>query len=264
MADEQERGQKKPRLLLGSILTLAGVYLGIRYGLPRVAVWVGLSEQPAPIPAFAQLMYLACALVGVLVYVSSNDRRWRLFLGPMVRLFVPPAHRSSALRILVLAALPILAGWTAWRRVMPRTQPPAALRVQHPAMPRAYAELRNSFRDLAEPEQRAVMREGIILYQKNCRPCHGTKAGGDGPLARGLRLRPANFQDRGTIATVVEPFALWRIKQGGVGLPQIATPWHSAMPAWEDELQDDEIWKIIMAEYAIAGKEPRKPEGSEQ
>jgi hypothetical protein len=32
------------------------------------------------------------------------------------------------------------------------------------------------------------------------------------------------------------------------------------MPAWKDELSDEEIWKIIVAEYDTAGVEPRKPE----
>jgi hypothetical protein len=36
------------------------------------------------------------------------------------------------------------------------------------------------------------------------------------------------------------------------------------MPPWEDELEDDEIWRIILAEYAIAGREPRVPEGTER
>jgi hypothetical protein len=73
-----------------------------------------------------------------------------------------------------------------------------------------------------------------------------------------------DFTDPGTIATVVEPYPFWRIKRGALGLPGMATPWHSAMPAWEDELEDDEIWRIIMAEYAIAGREPRVPEGTER
>ena len=32
------------------------------------------------------------------------------------------------------------------------------------------------------------------------------------------------------------------------------------MPAWKDELTDDQIWKIIAAEYQIAGVDPRRPE----
>ena len=36
------------------------------------------------------------------------------------------------------------------------------------------------------------------------------------------------------------------------------------MPAWKDELTEEDVWKIIMAEYRIAGTEPRKPEGEER
>jgi mono/diheme cytochrome c family protein len=102
--------------------------------------------------------------------------------------------------------------------------------------------------------------EGRDLFQINCRPCHGSKADGNGPMAWGFRLRPANFTDPGTIATVVEQYVFWRIKEGGRGLPSVATPWDSAMPRWMDELSDDDIWKIIMGEYDTAGIVPRKPE----
>ena len=76
----------------------------------------------------------------------------------------------------------------------------------------------------------------------------------------GFRLKPVDFRDPGTIGTLVEPYAFWRIKEGGPGLPPEASPWDSAMPLWKDELTDEEIWKIILAEYDTAGVEPRKPE----
>jgi mono/diheme cytochrome c family protein len=79
-------------------------------------------------------------------------------------------------------------------------------------------------------------------------------------MAYGFRLRPANFRSEDTIATVIESYAFWRVREGGVGLPSEGSPWDSAMPAWKDELTDDQIWKIIAAEYAIAGVEPRRPE----
>jgi len=79
-------------------------------------------------------------------------------------------------------------------------------------------------------------------------------------MATGFRLRPANFRDPGTIATVVEAYAFWRIKEGGRGLPNESSPWDSAMPRWKDELPDDDIWKIVLAEYELADVEPRKPE----
>ena len=59
------------------------------------------------------------------------------------------------------------------------------------------------------------------------------------------------------LSIIQEGYAFWRISKGGPGLPPEGAPWDSAMPAWEDVLTEEEIWKIIMAEYDIAGVEPR-------
>jgi mono/diheme cytochrome c family protein len=252
---------REPRLLLRTALTLLAVYLVLRFVVPWLSRWFNASHVAAPVPRFAIGLYLGCALLGALVYVGSDERRWRLFMGPIVRLFAMPPARIRWPQLLMFGLIPLLAGAWAWRRVMPGAEPPAVLRLQHPAMPRQYASLENPLRKLPEAARRAAEEEGVVLFQKNCRPCHGVEADGSGPLARGLRLRPVNFRDPGTIATVVEPYVFWRIKEGGMGLPAIATPWESAMPAWSD-LADDQIWKIVLATYAIAGKEPRKPEAA--
>ncbi|MBI5970405.1 MAG: cytochrome c [Deltaproteobacteria bacterium] len=102
--------------------------------------------------------------------------------------------------------------------------------------------------------------EGRALYAMNCRPCHGDSVSGDGPMADGFKLRPINFTDNGTIETIVEGYTFWRISTGGVGLPIEATPWDSAMPAWNQSLTEDERWKIMFAEYDMAQKTPRMPE----
>jgi hypothetical protein len=103
--------------------------------------------------------------------------------------------------------------------------------------------------------------EGRALYAMNCRPCHGDSVSGDGPMADGFKLRPINFTDNGTIETIVEGYTFWRVSNGGPGLPTEATPWDSAMPEWKLNLSEDERWKIIMAEYDLAEKTPRIPEG---
>jgi len=85
-----------------------------------------------------------------------------------------------------------------------------------------------------------------------------------GRQASGLPPPPADFKDPGTIAQLQESFLFWRIKTGGVGLPVEGMPWKSAMPRWEFELSDEDIWKIIMGEYAGAGQEPRTWEEEEE
>ncbi|MFQ5703213.1 MAG: c-type cytochrome [Gemmatimonadales bacterium] len=257
-------GSAESRIFLWTILVLAAIYVGLRYAAPLLTKWIGASDHWVPIPVFARVIYMACAVIGALVYVSSDQRRWHQFLGPAVRLLALPQHNIRNPRVLPLWLIPLAVGWFVWLRVMPSGQTPTVVRVQHPTQPDEFAALENPFADLTGEEQESVVREGIVLYQKNCRPCHGTNASGDGPLARGLRLRPVDFTDAGTIATVVESYPFWRIEKGGLGLPDMATPWHSAMPPWGDELKDEDIWRIIMAEYAIAGTEPRQPEGAER
>ena len=103
--------------------------------------------------------------------------------------------------------------------------------------------------------------EGRAMYAMNCRACHGDSVAGDGPMADGFKLRPINFTDNGTIETIVEGYTFWRVTNGGPGLPTEATPWDSAMPEWKLSLTEEQRWKIILAEYDLAQKTPRIPEG---
>lgn len=99
------------------------------------------------------------------------------------------------------------------------------------------------------------------MFYINCRPCHGAKAMGDGPMSVGQRRRPLEFTGVETIALLVEGAVFWRVTRGGIKLPREGAPWESAMPRWETDLTEDQIWKIIMAEYDLGGTMPREPEG---
>jgi len=49
----------------------------------------------------------------------------------------------------------------------------------------------------------------------------------------------------------------WRVAKGWTGLPAGATPWDSAMPAFENLLTQDQIWKVILYIYDATGNKPR-------
>jgi len=187
-------------------------------------------------------------------------------------------------RTAVLVAIPLIAAYSTFDALALSSEPPTESRLQHPTIPREFESLESEARHPSEETLKAFMEtaglsgpmteakaalvkanmeEGRVLYMINCRPCHGTKADGVGPMARGFRLKPANFTDPGTIATLVEPYLLWRVRTGGIGLPAVAAPWDSAMPRWGGDLSDEQIWKIVLAEYDIGAVEPRLPEAME-
>ena len=146
-------GTRDPRVFLWTVLTLLAIYAALRFAVPWISRWFGTSQMPVPVPRFAIGMYMLCAVLGALVYVNSDERRWRLFLGPIVRLFALPRERVRWPHAAVFAAIPLIVGALGWARVMPSSQPPAQLRMQHPTIPATYAAMENPFRKLPLAEQ---------------------------------------------------------------------------------------------------------------
>jgi mono/diheme cytochrome c family protein len=240
------------------IISILVVFFIIKVIAPYVFMIVLAKDHTMPTPSTLILWYMILAILGALVYVSTSDLKWAKFLS-----FILPAgddKTKAILQKMIVIAFPLLVGWFVYSGTAPGTASPVELRIQHPTLLQEFEKLENPFAHVNEETKKRYIEEGKILYQQNCRPCHGSKADGNGPFANSFRLRPINFTDPGTIATVVESFAFWRIKEGGPGLPGASTPWDSAMPAWKDALNDEQIWKIIMGEYVTAGVVARQRE----
>lgn len=237
---------------LQAVLVLAVVYLIFRFGIRPPAPWSVLT------------LYMAVAILAVLVYVSSDSDSWRSFLAPLRSTLVDESKRAIRLALMVL--LPILFGYYAYTQAAARVQAPAELRAIHPAPPASVSfrgktiEVQgfdNPLRKDAAGFAKHV-REGGEIYIKNCVYCHGDNLDGGGQFAHAFNPVPANFQDPGTIAMLQEAFLFWRIAKGGPGLPKESTPWNSVMPAWEDRLSEEDIWKVIMYLYDATGYQPRR------
>ena len=248
-------------------IVLVVAWLLVAYGLAWLPPLVGMKS--APVPRSVVFQYLAIVLVGVLVYVSSDDRRWGEFRAPLHATLVDRDKRW--IRGALLVVVPLLLGAFAWSEARPRIDAPVQLRSIHPAPPgqisvrgksMTLATLENPLR--TRGEMAAHLAEGRRVYYQNCLPCHGDRLDGAGHFAHGFSPSPANFQDNGTIAQLTESYVFWRIAKGGPGLPREGTPWNSAMPAWETILSEDEMWAVTLYIYQQAGWTPRRWEATRE
>lgn len=243
-----------------AILVLLASYVLIKWGIPYIPPLIGIAS--APVPGSVILQYMLTVVVGVLVWVSDNEERWREFKRPVLEALVRPEKRR--IRIALLVALPVLVGFMTYDTVRPKITAPAGLRSVHPAPPSQITfrgenirldGLENPLREQGREEE--AYRMGLELYYKNCMACHGDYLDGQGHWAHGYQPAPLALRGGSTIAQLTESFVFWRIAKGGPGLPREGAPWNSAMPAWEDFLTEEEVWAVTLFLYEQAGLSPR-------
>jgi len=238
--------------LFNTAVVLAGIYVFLKFILPLFT---------APLPATLIFLYLALTLSALMIFYTMSGESLEAFMGPVHRFLAGKGQTGveRIARLLVLIVFPLLVGWQTYTKLAPSDQPPAENRTIHPAPPGEFVGLANPY---TRNEQ--TIQEGMGIYAANCSPCHGPKFDGKGVAAPGFNPPPANFADPGTIAQLQESYLFWRIKKGGVGLPIEGMPWQSAMPRWEHELSDEQIWKVIIGEFDGAGQSPRTWEEEEE
>ena len=91
-----------------------------------------------------------------------------------------------------------------------------------------------------------TIKEGGEIYIKNCLLCHGDLLDGKGLFSESFIPAPASFLQKSSVLFKTPAYAFWRIMKGGKGLPEKFEPWNSAMPAWEEILSQEEVWKTIL------------------
>lgn len=223
-----------------------------------------------PMPASIMGLFMGIITLALLAYLSASTAGLELSRQTIVRFLVD--KKFTLPLALIVMALPLLVAWKVYSSMTQQPEPPVSGRTIHPPPP---SEIQfkgkkidlvagvNPFRELekSDPQSyRQHVETGRTIYFQNCVFCHGDDMKGRGLFAHGFNPIPANFADPTTIAMLQETYLFWRIARGAPGLPEEATPWSSAMPAWENFLTEDEIWDVILFLYDHTGQKPRARE----
>ncbi len=256
--------------LLGLAISLISVFrkspffnfIGIQitvYGLLKSAALI----MP-PLPGQVITMYMAMSVFAFLIYFSIQEETFRAFLEPM-RAVLADRDKRILRVVLVFILIPLLAGYIAYAKTKPSFEPPVSARIVHPEPPQQIdfrgktikiLGLENPLRKDTE-KLKDYIEEGKKIYYQNCFFCHGDDLDGKGHFAQAFNPPPLPFRGTDTIAQLPESFVFWRIAKGWRGLPPGSAPWDSAMPAFEDFLSEEEIWKVILFIYEASGNKPR-------
>lgn len=249
---------KIPKLLEASLI-VASIYAAFRI------IFDVILEQL--IPSSLLSMYMFFIVTGVFMVYTATEEGVRELTAPIKALMEDPEKKRA--RFVLFIMLPLFVCSLTYFKVLPDFEAPPELRTVHPAPPSSFkafgkrfnpATMENPLREneKKDPELfRELVMEGGVIYSENCHFCHGDKLDGQGPYAAALNPFPTNFRDVGTIAQLQESYLFWRISTGGPGLPDEAASWNSSMPAWENFLSEEEIWKVILFLYDYTGNEPR-------
>ncbi|MEE9612050.1 MAG: c-type cytochrome [Desulfatiglandales bacterium] len=216
-----------------------------------------------PLPNQVVMMFMAMSVFALLVYFSIQEDTLKAFLEP-IRATLADDKKIPRIAI-VYILIPALAGLITYQKVKPQFNPPISARIIHPEPPFEIEfrgkkikilGLENPLRKDAANLSKGI-DEGKKIYFQNCFFCHGNDLNGQGHFAKAFNPVPQPFRGTDTIAMLPESFVFWRTAKGWKGLPMGSTPWDSSMPAFEDFLTEDEIWKVILYIYDASGNKPR-------
>jgi len=84
------------------------------------------------------------------------------------------------------------------------------------------------------PPTQETLAAAQDLFTDNCLLCHGEKGAGDGPGAKAIKVKPANFTDAKMMAGETDGSLYWKMSNG-----------RGPMPSWKDTLTDKERWELV-------------------
>ncbi len=240
-----------------------------------------------PIPRNMFYQYMAVITVATFLWVSATDDSWDECKHTVLSLLGGRTPAWRVARALLFTSAPVLVAMNLHDSLTPKFEEPIELRTVGPAPPasirvdgKAFSlqTERNPFRvdgagrysntvqrkylaadpwnSTGVPYMRYV-RDGGVIYFQHCHFCHGAALDARGMFSYAIRPWSANFLDPGRIAQRQEVYIFWETYVGGQGMPREAFPWAVTMPAFQEHLSSQDIWKVILFLYWATGYEPR-------
>jgi mono/diheme cytochrome c family protein len=92
-------------------------------------------------------------------------------------------------------------------------------------------------------------KAGLEVYKKTCLRCHGEQCKGDGPGAKLLKTKPADWTDKATMSKLTENDLFTAISKGTAAVGK-----SSAMPGFGDQLKQQDIRNLVAYVHQVEGK----------
>jgi hypothetical protein len=242
-----------------------------------------------PLPSRIFYQYMGVIAVATFLWVSASDDSWNECKHTILSLLSGRTPGWRVVRALVFTATPLLTAIGLHDSLTPkfpepverprwdRTRPPERILVDGELF--VLWDKRNPFRinddgEYSDTVQRRYLdadpwnstsvpymrhiREGGVRYFQECHLCHGAALDGRGIFRSTMRPFPSSFLDPTLTAQRQESYLFWQIHGGGgVRIPRGEAPWAQTMPAYQDVLSTQDIWKVILFLYWATGYEPR-------
>jgi mono/diheme cytochrome c family protein len=92
-------------------------------------------------------------------------------------------------------------------------------------------------------------KAGTEVYKKLCLRCHGEQCKGDGPGAKLLKVKPADWTDKATMSKLTDNDLFTAISKGTAAVGKSNT-----MPGFGDQLKQQDIRNLVAYVHQIEGK----------
>lgn len=253
----------------GIIGIIVLVMIALRALKPSMLVWLGAFwiaifcflrfGFAVPVPVSVIKIYMAICSGSLAAYVLADRQRLREVVDPLVAFMTEPRHRVAL--VVVALAIPAFFAYQTYAGLTREPSAPNFPRTVHPAAPPSITvhgveidlvTQNNPYRELETSDPGAFAEHvaaGKKVYYQNCFYCHGDTLAADGMFAHALNPIPTDFTGPNVLPNFTESFFFWRISKGGPGLPEEGGPWDSAMPQWENFLETEDIWNVILFLY---------------